>query len=278
MIGHLSNGWTKIEETIEMTVRKNALLSLLFLPLAVMLAASSANAGTLPITFTSSGASVSFTLSGGDMIVTLTNTSTADVMDPSQVLTGVFFKFSGGTLTSTGATAKLASGSTVISCGNGCTLPTAGNVGGEWAYAANLNQYGANDGLSSSGLGLFGDANLCGAANCAPFNLQGPVAVDGVQYGITSAGDNPATSNPGLAKNALIKNSVVFSLPVTGTPNVSTVTFQYGTSLSDAFVTGDCTSGCGVLITPEPSSLPLVVMGMGFLAVFTLKRKASGNR
>src|SRR5262249_54506972 len=119
-------------------------------------------------------ASADFSLSGNTLTITLTNTSTSDVLVPTDVLTGLLFN----TPTAlTPVSALLPAGSTVFFGPNG-----GGNVGGEWAYAF-------QGGTSSSGLGIFGNANFNGS------NLQGPTAVDGLQYGITSAGDNLATGN-----------------------------------------------------------------------------------
>src|SRR5262249_10093584 len=138
---------------------------------------------------------------GSTLTVTLTNTSTADVFVPTDVLTAVFFDIQNvPPLTLSPSTAMLAPGSTVY------YGPTnGGDVGGEWAYA----ETSLAEGVSSSGFGLFG------AGNFGDANLQGPVGVDGLQYGITSAGDDVSTGNtPVTGGNALIKNSVVFTLTV----------------------------------------------------------------
>jgi hypothetical protein len=176
-------------------------------------------------------ASATFTVSGGNLVVTLVNTSPDDVLVPTDVLTGVFFDINGvGALTP--STAILGGGSIVYNDPEG--QPAGGNVGGEWAYASGLvgAPLGATEGIMSSGLGLFGNGNFNGP------NLDGPTAVNGGGYGIVSAGDNVLTGNTPVTTEPLIKNSVVFTL--TGLPagwttadlNVSNIFFQYGTALA----------------------------------------------
>ncbi len=183
-------------------------------------------AGVDPLTFIcSSGslaASAKFEQVGPNIVVTLTNTSPSDVLVPVDVLTGVFFDIDGVALLV--PTSALLGTSVVFFGPDG-----GGNVGGEWAYASGLaGPNGATEGISSAGLGLFGGSNFGGA------NLQGPAAVNGLQYGITSAGDNTATGNaPVTGGNALIKNQVVFTLAGTGLTSVSNVSFQYGTALDE---------------------------------------------
>jgi hypothetical protein len=171
-------------------------------------------------------AAASFAMVGGNLQVVLTNTDPGDVGLPTQVLTALFFDIAGNpTLTPISATLGT---STVLFGPDG-----GGNVGGEWAYAAGLSGApgGAKQGISSSGFGLFGDPNFGGAS------LDPPTAVDGLNYGLTSAGDNPATGNAEVTGNVpLIKNQVTFLLGVPGsfTPtNISNVHFQYGTALNE---------------------------------------------
>lgn len=180
-------------------------------------------------------ASVTFAQSGNNLVVTLTNTSTADVTKSAEVLTAVFFDVA-GSLSLTRVSAVVAAGSGVFTVPSGAAGPVGanGNVGGEWSALANLSGAPSNAkyGISSSGLDLFGPGNRFDTTQ----NLQGPTSPDGIQYGITSAGDNLTTQQGnGLQGENLIKNSVVFTFSgITGTfdfGRISNVSFQYGTSL-----------------------------------------------
>lgn len=205
-----------------------------------------------PVTLTGSSgnlaASVTFSVSGTDLIVTLTNTSLADVMGPGNVLTSVFYDVSPPPLGLIRTSAVLGPGSIVLF---GTTDP-GGVVGGEWAYLESLSGApgGAKYGLCSAGLGLFGPADLFPGSD-----LQGPPShsPDGVQYGITSAGDNPAVGNAAVTgANALIKNQVIFTLSglrdgFDPAGEISNVTFQYGTGLDEAHFPGVPSPGTGLI-------------------------------
>ncbi|MBX3402648.1 MAG: hypothetical protein KF699_04460 [Phycisphaeraceae bacterium] len=176
-------------------------------------------------------ATVIFQRSGSDLMVTLLNSSSADVLSPEDVLTGVFFNISGPTVPLVAQSAALSEGS-MVRWGDS---EMGGGVGGEWAFRAGLSGApgGATYGISAAGLGLFGPHDAFPGANL--FGQNGP---QGLDYGLLSAGDNPLTGNtPVTGQFPLIQSGVVFTL--SGLPEdfelgaIGNVWVQYGTSLSE---------------------------------------------
>src|SRR5690349_13258057 len=104
-------------------------MKIAFVTAALLASAGTAMGGTITLTGSagSLSASARFENLGGNLVVTLTNTSGNDVLVPADVLTSLFFDISTGeTLTPVSA---LLGGATVFYGPNG-----GGNVGGEWAY------------------------------------------------------------------------------------------------------------------------------------------------
>ena len=217
--------------------------------------------GTSIVTGANLSASTNFEVFGNNLIITLTNTGTEDVLQQPDILTAMFFDVSGPllNLNSMAGSAVLGVGSTVFFGG---TDP-GGVVGGEWGYAEGIS--GAlsaatnglvteNYGISSAGFGVFGAATFPGN------DLDPPPALNGVNYGITAAGDNPLTGQGAVTgANPLIHNQVVFTL--VGLPNgfdpstmITSVFFQYGTALvpTDPGFHGD---------VPGPGGLAVLALG-----------------
>ncbi len=218
---------------------------------AVIVLALAACGAAAPIEFTASegdlAASARFEASGGNLVITLSNIAATDVFNPQGILTALFFDITGSAPALSPLSAVVPAGSTVAFGGMG----PGNSVGGEWAYRSGLlgAPLGAQYGLSAAGFGLFGPHDIIGGVN-----LQGPVAPNGLEYGITSAGDDPTTGNrPVTGTQALIKYKVVFTL--SGLPDdfdpsarLTNVWWQYGTSLSERGL-------------PEPASAALIVLG-----------------
>jgi len=259
--------------------------------LVVALTPSAALADTVTVTGTGTAgngvplaASVTFTtLAGGQLMVTLTNTASSDVQAPQNILTGIFFTISGVTLTPVSAT--LGSGSTVIFPAANCVATPAQcsgtDMGGEWGYASSLSGApgGAAQGISSSGLGFFASGNFNGPNLWAPTNG----AVDGLQGGILSTGDNTSTGNaPVTGGQALVQDTVVFilgGLPTNFTlsGNVTNVSFQYGTGLCEPNIGPNGSNPNPPACTPVPEPGTLALFGTGLLSLAgVIRRRIAG--
>jgi PEP-CTERM motif len=231
-----------------------------------------------------------YDMSAGLLAVTLTNTSQGDVIAPQDVLTGVFFNMGGGDLQT--VEARLGAGSVVWFApetdvaGNDITDGTYdGDVGAEWGYRSGIQSTDAipltpghtNSGISSTGLDdVFGPGDRFDTSG----NLQGPASPDGLQYGITSEGDDPLTGNKMVTgSHALIWNSVdfLFQLAPSDDFSIADVWFQYGTSLSEPnypydeflWIPG---SGGNTPPVPEPASVLVLGLGLSSLALRSRKR------
>jgi hypothetical protein len=188
------------------------------------------------------------------LTVTLTNTSLNDVLVPTDVLTGVDFN------TNTSATHTL---TPVSASSNGSSVfygSVVNNVGEGWQYLGGISAQGKNSGISGTGLNSFGPSG----------NFFSPgVMVDGLDYGILSAGDDSATGNTGVTGHGpLFKNSLKFTLNTGSNFSLTdlgvspTVVFQYGTAEGETHYSG----GPG----PNPNDQPPVPEPTGIAAMLGL--------
>jgi hypothetical protein len=191
-------------------------------------------------------ARVTFEAVGDTLIVTLENTATADVENPGQVLTGVFFDIDdyAGPLTAVNALLTDAAASSVLfGAGLGTTgfgyhsYAGPGDVGAEAGYrtgAASQVSW-----LGDHAIGLVGMDDFMGEGTRFDgddsHNLQGPVSLNGIEYGIVNSAYTGGGNHPIDGPNALIRSGVVFTFSGFsgfGEGDISNVSFNYGTGLN----------------------------------------------
>jgi hypothetical protein len=204
-------------------------------------------------------ASATFDIVGGNLQVTLTNTSGVDINDPAQILHALFFDISGNpSLTYTSANI----------CGS-CTFTAAGpagtDVGAEWGYIMNPSGVSQNYGLSSAGYGV-GSYTFVSGATDQPHQGTPPAGGD---YGLVSAGYTTSGDNGGVTNNQpYIKNSVIFNLGAYNgsLSSVDNIRFQYGTALTNANLPGTPP-------VPEPATWAMMLIGFAGIGVAMRRRR-----
>ena len=139
------------------------------------------------------------------------------------------------------------------------------DVGGEWAYKMNVPTLPATYAISSVGLDdLIGPKDRFDTT----MNLAGPESPDGMQYGILSTGDDPATGNGGILGNTMSRDSVVFTLSGLEQDfdlgEISNVWFHYGTSYASPLPPPP--------EMPEPATVMAFIMSAGALTRYARRR------
>ncbi len=257
---------------------KNWIIALMVVAALVVVAPQSLRADSVVWDFNEDGrkATATFDVSGSDLIVTLVNTSTLDVVHRNEVLTAVFFDIAGDP-TLTPISALIPAGSEIFYYDS---FPTGGDVGGEWAYRDDANTVtgslppgNGSYGISSVGLNIFGPDERFNPA----YDLDDPDSPNGLNFGITSAGDVESTFQGGIygpkgyKVEPLTKNRVTFTLRGLGagfdpTTAISNVWFQYGTDLSEPSYGGEP-------YVPEPITLVGAAIGVGAVGGYLRKRR-----
>ncbi len=188
-------------------------------------------------------------LPGNELQITLSSLGSAAI-NPSDVLAALFFDLKGvGNLTP--ISAVLTPGGTLV---NG-PVPAGQTLGDQWQYREDLRRRapnGASRGISAVGLSIFSSGN---------FGSNGQ-NLGGFDYGLING--SPANGNGHMPTMALVNNSITFTvggLPENfSTSAINNVGLQYGTKLSEPFLTTD--------IVPEPGALTF----LGFLSLLLIRR------
>ena len=247
----------------------------LALLVSVAFFAMSSTAHAASVLFSNSGpgvngvtlnASALFEINGNQLKITLRNTgdTSGNNTDVSgNTLTGVFFDLPSN-IKLTPVSAAIAPGDLLqgSTSSPGPSTSTTTNVGGEFKYATGTwSGHDGNNAISSSGYVSGSMGNFNGA------NLDDPGSLDGINFGIIApiTSQNKFKPNGGLANDPLIEGEVVFTMTIAGgtltTGQISNVSFQYGTSLSEPKLPPGYRPPPPV---PEPAALLLLAPAVAF--------------
>lgn len=230
------------------------------------------SAEATPITFTASGmsaqptaisASATFQVSGSDLVIILSNTSTGNPgYHNPDLLEGLFFSSSTNLLLSP-VSATLTPGSSLVDG----SIPAGETLGDQWQFRHSGAGF-SNGTISTSDAYAIGAAGFTGIFSSGNFGSNSQ-NVGGLGYGIVGTDWNAATASHGtLNLGPFEDNSVTFTL--SGLPAgfdpytaISSVTFAYGTA-PDSLLNGDCLR-CDVRV-PEPATIAMFALGVLGLA------------
>lgn len=209
---------------------------------AIGLLAGASTSALASIEFTATSgdrsAKAVFDIVGGNLQITLANIGSTPPTppggwNPTYILTALFFDINGvGALTPVSATESGLQG----------TVPSADVFGDYWQYKSGLSApHAASEGIGTAGFSLFGPTGNFDNNTDGPNN-----SIDGFDYGLINF--PRASGNDGIPTTTFAQ-SVVFTLSGVGLPtslsasDISNVSFQYGTALSEPN------------LVPEPSTM-----------------------
>lgn len=254
--------------------------------LTVLAFAGFASRANATIVFSGSGgglsASASFTISGTQLTILLSNTDAATGAGaptaPSEVLSGLFFNL--GTSAFTPVSARTNGNGSIIQTSN-CDIQSCSgqtNIGGEWSYAYGGAGWlaGTNQGISSAGY----LNNNTSAGNFNGPNYETPNALNGIEFGLVPNNWVAFSGNGGLDNNALIEGTAKFVLTIPAgltEADITNVYFTYGTAAGENTVPGTTSATPTTSGNPTTGSIPepalLTMLGMGLVGAGYRMRK-----
>lgn len=231
------------------------LIALLFILPALWAGPGSATSITFSGSSGSLSASAVFTLLDSKLTIMLTNTSPADVLLPTDVLSGLYFD-----------TSHLLTPVSASLDGSSVYYGWTNNPGDGWGYASDIDAQGKNSGISST--------DAVKGLKYSNFSSKHK-KLGGLDYGILSTGDNSKTGNTGVTgQGPLFKDSLEFTLAAgkgfTLDELGDTVVFQYGTALNSPHYLGFKENDGG---TPVPEPTTLLMLGAGLVGLWGIRKK-----